>query len=59
MPFLIPPSEFMPSELDGQGLTGTCELQVCRSAGSWSMGFQHRMEHSIQNAYLKGVHFSR
>lgn len=36
------------------GLTGTCELQICRSAGPWSMGTPDRIEFSIQNAYLKG-----
>ena len=55
MPFLLPPPDFKPQELDDLGLTGTCEVQVCRSAGNWSMGFQHHVEHSIQNAYLKGM----
>lgn len=54
MPFLLPPPDFKPSELTEQGLTGTCELQICRSAGAWSLGTQNRIEHSIQNAYLKG-----
>jgi phospholipase D1/2 len=54
MPFLIPPSEFKPGELTQLGLTGTCELQICRSAGPWSLGTSDRVEHSIQNAYLKG-----
>lgn len=54
MPFLLPPPDFKPSELAEQGLTGTCELQICRSAGPWSLGTQNRVEHSIQNAYLKG-----
>ena len=39
------------------GLTGTCELQICRSAGPWSLGTPGRIEHSIQNAYLKGSIF--
>ena len=54
MPFLLPPPEFKPGELADMGLTGTCELQICRSAGPWSMGTPDRVEHSIQNAYLKG-----
>ena len=54
MPFLLPPPEFKPGELADMGLTGTCELQICRSAGPWSMGTPDRIEHSIQNAYLKG-----
>lgn len=54
MPFLLPPPEFKPGELSQMGLTGTCELQICRSAGPWSMGTPDRVEHSIQNAYLKG-----
>ena len=54
MPFLLPPPEFKPGELAEMGLTGTCELQICRSAGPWSLGTPDRIEHSIQNAYLKG-----
>jgi hypothetical protein len=54
MPFLLPPPDFKPAELTEQGLTGTCELQIVRSAGAWSLGTQNRIEHSIQNAYLKG-----
>ncbi|KAF8964181.1 hypothetical protein BDZ97DRAFT_1731107 [Flammula alnicola] len=58
MPFLLPPPEFRPGELSQMGLTGTCELQICRSAGPWSLGTPGKIEHSIQNAYLKGP-FSR
>ena len=58
MPFLLPPPDFKPSELAEQGLTGTCELQICRSAGPWSLGTQNRVEHSIQNAYLKAIQLS-
>lgn len=54
MPFLLPPPEFKPGELTQMGLTGTCEMQICRSAGPWSMGTPTKIEHSIQNAYLKG-----
>lgn len=55
MPFLLPPSEFKPGELISQGLTGTCEMQIVRSAGPWSMGTLNKVERSIQNAYLKGM----
>ena len=55
MPFLLPPPEFRPGELTQMGLTGTCEMQICRSAGPWSLGTPTRIEHSIQNAYLKGA----
>ncbi|TFK81830.1 phospholipase D [Polyporus arcularius HHB13444] len=58
MPFLLPPPEFKPGELSEMGLTGTCELQICRSAGPWSMGTPDRIEHSIQNAYLKAIQMS-
>jgi phospholipase D1/2 len=56
MPFLLPPPEFRPEELTQSGLTGTCELQICRSAGPWSLGTLGRVERSIQNAYLKGMY---
>ncbi|KAI0916794.1 hypothetical protein AcW1_007851 [Taiwanofungus camphoratus] len=58
MPFLLPPPEFKLGELSRMGLTGTCELQICRSAGPWSMGTPDRIEHSIQNAYLKAIQMS-
>ena len=56
MPFLLPPPEYKPGELSQLGLTGTCELQICRSAGPWSLGTPDRVESSIQNAYLKGMY---
>lgn len=55
MPFLLPPADFSPAELTQFGLTGTCEAQICRSAGPWSLGTPERVEHSIQNAYLKAI----
>ena len=58
MPFLLPPAPFNGQVLEDQRLNGTCEVQICRSAGNWSMGFQHRVEHSIQNAYLKAIQMS-
>lgn len=58
MPFLIPPADFSPSDLKKFDLTGTCEAQICRSAGPWSMGTANTVEHSIQNAYLKSIQMS-
>ncbi|KZT60114.1 phospholipase D [Calocera cornea HHB12733] len=58
MPFLLPPPDFHTEELDAQGLTGTCEVQICRSCGPWSMGTQSKIELSIQNAYLKAIQMS-
>ncbi|KAK7048243.1 NUC071 domain-containing protein [Favolaschia claudopus] len=58
MPFLLPPPEFKPGELTQMQLTGTCEMQICRSTGPWSLGTK-KTEHSIQNAYLKGIDCSR
>nr|GAT50596.1 phospholipase D [Mycena chlorophos] len=57
MPFLLPPPEFKPSELTSMQLTGTCEMQILRSAGLWSLGTK-KTEHSIQNAYLKAIQLS-
>jgi hypothetical protein len=53
-PFLLPPPDFRPNELKERGLLGTCEVQICRSAGPWSLGTSNKIEHSIQDAYLKG-----
>lgn len=58
MPFLLPPPEYKPGELSQLGLTGTCELQICRSAGPWSLGTPDKVECSIQNAYLKAIQLS-
>lgn len=58
MPFLLPPSEFTETELAGLRLQGTCEVQICRSCGPWSMGTPTSVEHSIQNAYLKAIQLS-
>ncbi|KAG8909007.1 Phospholipase D1 [Tulasnella sp. 403] len=58
MPFLVPAPDFKVTELTDQGLTGTCEVQICRSAGPWSLGTATRVEHSIQNAYLKAIELS-
>ncbi|TFK73598.1 phospholipase D [Pluteus cervinus] len=58
MPFLLPPPEFKPGELGELGLTGTCEMQICRSAGPWSLGTPNTIEYSIQNAYVKAIEIS-
>ncbi|KAG9009262.1 Phospholipase D1 [Tulasnella sp. JGI-2019a] len=58
MPFLLPAPDFKIAELEDQALTGSCEVQICRSAGPWSLGTTTRIEHSIQNAYLKAIELS-
>ncbi|KAH9825830.1 Phospholipase D Active site motifs, partial [Teratosphaeria destructans] len=50
-PVLIPPPEFDQAELDRLGLSGTCQIQICRSACNWSIGTPNKTEHSIMNAY--------
>ncbi|BGP07097.1 Phospholipase D1 [Rhodotorula toruloides] len=57
MPFLLPAPDFTPEQLQNQRITGTCEVQICRSVGPWSMGISH-IEHSIQNAYIKCIQLS-
>ncbi|KAI0912053.1 phospholipase D [Ustulina deusta] len=53
-PFLLPPPDANESDLAGLGLSGTCEVQMLRSAGDWSLGFPKDLrEHSIQTAYVK------
>jgi phospholipase D1/2 len=54
-PFLLPPPDFNPADLEALGLDGTCEVQILRSAGPWSIGFRERTEHSIMNAYVKMI----
>lgn len=60
LPFLLPPPDFRDEDLEALGLTGTCEVQILRSASTWSLGTQ-QTECSIQNAYLhmieKSEHF--
>ncbi|WRT67553.1 uncharacterized protein IL334_004525 [Kwoniella shivajii] len=53
MPFLLPAADFTERELQDLKLQGTCEVQICRSVGPWSMGTLTKIEHSIQNAYVK------
>jgi len=52
-PFLLPPPDFNPADLEALGLDGTCEVQILRSAGPWSLGTPEKTEHSIMNAYIK------
>ncbi|KAK4100036.1 phospholipase D [Parathielavia hyrcaniae] len=53
-PFLLPPPDCKPEELEAMGLAGTCEVQILRSATTWSLGTEHT-EHSIQQAYIKMI----
>lgn len=52
-PFLLPPPDFNYADLEALGLDGTCEVQILRSAGPWSLGTPDKTEHSIMNAYVK------
>lgn len=52
LPFLLPPPDARPEEFKDMGLSGTCEVQVLRSAATWSLGIDEP-ETSIQNAYVK------
>ena len=54
-PFLLPPPDFQPSDLEALGLNGTCEVQILRSACWWSLGTPNHTEHSIMNAYIKTI----
>ncbi|OAA45680.1 Phospholipase D [Metarhizium rileyi] len=54
LPFLLPPPDAKMDELEALGLTGTCEVQMLRSASTWSLGTDET-EHSIQNAYIKMI----
>ena len=54
IPFLLPPPDTNHADLEQLGLTGTCEVQILRSAGDWSLGYpKDLVEHSIQNAYVE------
>ncbi|PGH16110.1 hypothetical protein AJ80_05325 [Polytolypa hystricis UAMH7299] len=52
-PFLLPPPDFNPADLEALGLDGTCEVQILRSSSMWSTGTPDVTEHSIMNAYIK------
>ena len=54
-PFLLPPPDFKPAELEALGLNSTCEVQILRSCSTWSMGTPHLIECSILNAYVKMI----
>ena len=54
-PFLLPPPDFNPADLEALGLQGTCEVQILRSAGPWSLGTPDKTEHSIMTAYAKMI----
>lgn len=56
-PLLTPPPGLTDEEVVAAGLGGTCEVQLLRSAGNWSLGL-HDHEQSIQNAYLKLIETS-
>nr|XP_031859677.1 uncharacterized protein CI109_004952 [Kwoniella shandongensis]KAA5526749.1 hypothetical protein CI109_004952 [Kwoniella shandongensis] len=58
MPFLLPAADFTEHDLQELKLQGTCEVQICRSVGPWSMGTLTKIEHSIQNAYCKSIEMS-
>lgn len=53
-PFLLPPPDCSREELEAAGLNGTCEVQMLRSASTWSIGIDET-EHSIQSAYVKMI----
>ena len=54
-PFLLPPPDYNPADIEALGLNGTCEVQMLRSCSWWSMGTPERTEHSIMNAYIKMI----
>lgn len=52
VPMLLPPPEYLPADLDKAGITGTCEMQILRSSGNWSLGLDET-ECSIHTAYCE------
>jgi phospholipase D1/2 len=54
-PFLLPPPDFNPADIEALGLDGTCEVQILRSATAWSLGTTNKTEHSILNAYVQMI----
>ncbi|KAK4150706.1 hypothetical protein C8A00DRAFT_36684 [Chaetomidium leptoderma] len=56
-PFLLPPPDCKQEELEAMGLNGTCEVQILRSATTWSLGIEDT-EHSIQSAYIRMIETS-
>ncbi|KAG0127512.1 hypothetical protein HOY82DRAFT_490412 [Tuber indicum] len=57
-PVLLPPPDFTQAELESLGIDGTCEVQILRSASSWSLGTPATTECSIMNAYIKSIELS-
>jgi phospholipase D1/2 len=53
-PFLLPPPDYNPADLEALGINGTCEVQILRSASNWSLGIQDT-ECSIMTAYCKMI----
>lgn len=51
-PLLTPPPDTSNDFVEKLGLDGTCEIQIVRSAGDWSLGLKEH-EESIHTAYLK------
>lgn len=56
-PLLTPPPDLTDAMIDERGLGGSCEVQMVRSAGNWSLGLQEH-EESIHTAYLKLIEAS-
>ncbi|OCL05360.1 phospholipase D1 [Glonium stellatum] len=54
-PFLLPPPDFNPADIEALGLDGTCEIQILRSATAWSIGTPEKTEHSIMTAYVQMI----
>lgn len=53
LPILLPPPDFCTEDVKNMDLSGTCDVQVLRSACDWSLGTPGKTEHSIMNAYMK------
>ena len=51
-PVLLPPPEYEAEELERLGMTGSCQIQILRSASAWSIGTPNKTEKSIVNAYV-------
>ncbi|EGW32412.1 uncharacterized protein SPAPADRAFT_67029 [Spathaspora passalidarum NRRL Y-27907] len=56
-PLLTPPPDLTDEEALMYGMDGTCEVQLLRSCGNWSLGLKEH-EQSIQTAYLKLIESS-
>ena len=58
IPILLPPPDFNSADLESLGFAGTCDVQMLRSCGEWSIGTPGKTERSIQNAYIKLIETS-